>query len=216
MALTFRSLLVLAALAAGPASAETIGGKARVVDGDTLVIGAEHVRLFGVDAPEHDQTCDLDGQVWACGKAAAKALGQLVGRARLDCEVQDRDRYGRAVAVCQAGGTDLGEALVAQGFAVAYRHYSLRYVGVETVAKANRRGIWGARMVAPEDYRKGTPEVVPDLACAIKGNIGTHGRIYHLPGQGDYDRTRINERKGEAWFCSEAEAQAAGFRKAQR
>jgi len=175
-----------------------------------------HVRLFGVDAPEHDQTCDRNGTAWACGQAAALALAEVVGTVRLVCEVQDRDRYGRAVSICRAGKRDVGEAMVSQGAATAYQRYSLRYVAAETEARAGRRGIWGGQMVTPEEYRHGAPEVVPDAACAIKGNIGTHGRIYHLPGQADYARTRINPAKGEEWFCTEAEARASGFRRAER
>ncbi|MCB1596658.1 MAG: thermonuclease family protein [Gammaproteobacteria bacterium] len=49
--------------------------------------------------------------------------------------------------------------------------------------------------------------------CLIKGNIGSGGkRIYHVPGSASYANTRIDESKGERWFCSEAEARAAGFR----
>jgi len=47
----------------------------------------------------------------------------------------------------------------------------------------------------------------------IKGNIGSKGdRIYHVPGGRWYDKTRIDTGKGERWFCSEAEARAAGWR----
>lgn len=50
--------------------------------------------------------------------------------------------------------------------------------------------------------------------CPIKGNINREGkRIYHTPwGDRFYERTRINEKKGERWFCSEKEALEAGFR----
>jgi len=52
-------------------------------------------------------------------------------------------------------------------------------------------------------------------ACRIKGNISVMGeRIYHVPGQAYYDSTRIDTLKGERWFCTEAEARAAGWRKA--
>lgn len=214
MALIFRSFIVLI-LCALPALAETIAGRAVVVDGDTLDIGAERVRLFGVDAPEHDQMCEHRGTAWPCGQAATQALAGLVGRGKVVCEVEDRDRYGRAVSTCMAGGADLAEALVRQGAAVAYRRYSLRYVAAEVEAKADRRGIWGGQMMQPEAFRHGTAQDAPVKGCTIKGNIGTHGRIYHLPGQMDYARTRINEGKGERWFCSEAEARAAGWRRAQ-
>ncbi|MBC2834335.1 thermonuclease family protein [Paragemmobacter straminiformis] len=215
MALIIRSLLVLI-LCGFPAFAETIVGRARVIDGDTLEIGSKHVRLFGIDAPEHDQTCDRNGKPWPCGQAAAQALADLAGRARLECEVQDRDRYGRAVSICAAKGVDLGEQLVRQGTATAYLRYSHRYVAAEAEAKARRLGIWGGQMVTPEDYRHGTAQDAPDPSCTIKGNIGTKGRVYHMAGQADYAATRINESKGERWFCSEAQARAAGFRKASR
>lgn len=214
MALIFRSFIVLI-LCALPALAETVAGRAVVVDGDTLDIGGERVRLFGVDAPEHDQMCEHGGTSWACGQAAKRALAGLVGRKTVTCEVEDRDRYGRAVSTCFVGGADLGEALVAQGAAVAYRKYSLRYVAAEVGAKAQRLGIWGGAMMMPEEFRHGTAEDAPAKGCAIKGNVSAHGRIYHLPGQMDYARTRINERQGERWFCSEAEARAAGWRRAQ-
>lgn len=214
MRFLLRSLLVLC-LAAPAAGAETVEGRARVIDGDTLAIGAVHVRLFGIDAPEHDQNCDRDGVVWACGQAAAQALAKAVGRARLVCEVKDRDRYGRMVSICWRGRADLGEVMVAQGAAMAYRRYSQRYAAVEDAARVQRMGIWAARMETPEAYRHGDAQLQAGT-CAIKGNIGTHGRIYHMPGQADYAATRINEQKGERWFCTEGEARAAGFRRAAR
>ena len=52
--------------------------------------------------------------------------------------------------------------------------------------------------------------------CAIKGNINASGEhIYHMPGQAYYDRTEITPSKGERWFCSEAEARAAGWRRSK-
>ena len=53
-------------------------------------------------------------------------------------------------------------------------------------------------------------------SCNIKGNVSTSGeRIYHMPGQKYYARTAINPRHGERWFCSEAEARAAGWRRSK-
>ncbi|MGN6917326.1 sunset domain-containing protein [Neisseria sp. P0017.S004] len=46
----------------------------------------------------------------------------------------------------------------------------------------------------------------------MKGNIGNSGRIYHVPGTAAYEKTKIDEAKGERWFCSEDEARAAGWR----
>lgn len=54
-------------------------------------------------------------------------------------------------------------------------------------------------------------------SCKIKGNISpnTGEKIYHVPGQEYYSVTRIRDDNGERWFCSEAEARAAGWRKAR-
>lgn len=57
----------------------------------------------------------------------------------------------------------------------------------------------------------------PDLSCAIKGNVNSEGeRIYHLPGGSFYNRTDIKPEEGDAWFCTAAEARAAGFRASER
>lgn len=224
MTLTLRFLFVLAMLAASPAVAvESLTGRARVVDGDTLEVSGVKVRLFGVDAPELDQRCQQGARVWACGQAAREVLAGIVGGRRIVCAVQDIDRYGRDVAVCQAGNQDIGAVMVRQGMAIAYRRYSGRYVNAEGAARAEGLGLWSSTYVQPEVYRQaeraaqGAGQAAPDAACVIKGNIGGKGgRIYHLPGQADYEATRINEKKGERWFCTEAEARAAGFRRAER
>jgi hypothetical protein len=53
--------------------------------------------------------------------------------------------------------------------------------------------------------------------CAIKGNINGRGeRIYHVPGGRYYSATRIDPLWGERWFCSEADAVAAGWRRSRR
>ncbi len=144
----------LAACFAWPVSSETISGKARVVDGDTLVIAGERVRLSGVDAPETRQTCSRDGRRWTCGKAATKAMRRLIGRDPVRCEVSGRDRYGRAIATCFARGQNLQRELVRQGLALAYRRYSTRYVRDEDAAQAAGRGLWSGHFVEPWRWRR--------------------------------------------------------------
>lgn len=218
--LIIRSLLVLIlALVAPPVGALTLEGQAHVVDGDTLDVAGDRVRLFGIDAPERNQPCDRNGQVWACGEWARVVLAGQIGGTTVSCDVQDHDHYGRAVAICHAAGADIGQMMVAAGAARAYRRYSDRYVAVESAAAVAGRGIWAARMQTPESYRHpaAAVAVATDLAdCPIKGNIGTNGRIYHRPGQRDYAATRISAAKGEAFFCAEVDAIAAGFRPARR
>ncbi|MCY4501942.1 MAG: thermonuclease family protein [Alphaproteobacteria bacterium] len=200
------------------------------MDGDTLAVAGRRVRLHGVDAPETRQTCTRDGRRWACGEASTRAMRRLVGRERVRCEVRDRDRYGRAVATCFAAGRDLQRELVRMGLALAWRRYSTRYVPDEDAARAERLGMWAGAFVEPWRWRKrnragGTPgrrqspgagAAQSSGSCLIKGNISGSGRIYHVPGADHYDRTRIDEARGERWFCSEAEARAAGWRRARR
>ncbi|MBZ0163412.1 MAG: hypothetical protein K8H74_11945 [Notoacmeibacter sp.] len=66
-------------------------------------------------------------------------------------------------------------------------------------------------------YRYGLSQST-SAACDIKGNISINSgeRIYHVPGQKYYNSTVIRPEYGERWFCSEAEARAAGWRKARR
>jgi len=215
--LIIRSLLVLIlALVAPPIGALTLEGQARVIDGDTLDIAGDRVRLFGIDAPERSQPCDRNGQVWACGEWARVVLAGQISGTPVNCDVQDHDHYGRAVAICHAAGADIGQIMVAAGAAQAYRRYSDRYVVAESAAAMAGRGIWAARMQTPESYRHPAAAEIAPTDCPIKGNIGTSGRIYHRPGQRDYAATRISAAKGEAFFCSEADAIAAGFRAARR
>ena len=90
-------------------------GNAFAVDGDTLRIGPERVRLVGIDAPEREQTCTrTNGEVWGCGEAAHGALTALVRGANITCTPQGRDRYGRILAKCKSGDADLGQSIVEQ------------------------------------------------------------------------------------------------------
>ncbi len=214
--LIFRSLLVLVVLAfVAPVSvALTRDGSVRVVDGDTLEWQGKRVRLFGIDAPEKLQSCDRNGQSWDCGLWSATMLARAVQSGPVTCDRINKD-HDRMVAICTAGGVDLARAQVRAGAAQAYTRYSDRYDDDEAQAKAARAGVWAGRMVTPENRRRPPEQVAPE-GCSIKGNINGSNRIYHRPGQRDYDRTRIDLSKGEAWFCTEADAQAAGFRPARR
>ncbi len=198
-------------------------GPARVVDGDTMEISGQRIRLYGIDTPEAKQTCQREGVTWLCGAEATKTLKELIGSSDVSCTKRDQDRYGRIVAVCHTKGRDLNAAMVLSGMAVAYRKYSTDYVVQEARAKAARRGLWAGQFVPPWNWRRGkrlaseanTANDDNPNGCRIKGNIGSKGdRIYHMPGGRWYDRTVITASKGERWFCSEDEAKAAGWRRA--
>ena len=150
-----RIALIIALLLATSAHAQTITGRASVIDGDTLEIHGQRIRLHAIDAPESGQTCaDANGKPWRCGTAAARAMDDLAGGETLACDPRDVDRYGRIVAVCFAGDTDVGGALVRSGLALAYRKYGLDYAGQEHAAQQEKRGLWAGRFEWPWEWRK--------------------------------------------------------------
>ena len=199
---------------------DPISGGATVVDGDTFDIGGERIRLEGIDAPEMTQTCtNADGGTWACGRAAERALSQMTVGQIVLCDRKGHDKYKRTLAVCYVAGEDINSLLVRRGLARAFVKYSLAYSAEEESARAEHLGVWQADNIAPWDYRHDrwqTAEGSAPQGCAIKGNISGHGKIYHVPWSAWYDKVKVDAARGERWFCSEAEALAAGWRPAQQ
>lgn len=208
-------LLALGLIAAAPAT--------RVIDGDTFTLGSERVRLWGIDAPEGRQVCqDAVGHGFSCGDVARERLIALIGGRSVDCRQRSRDGYGRMVAQCSVAGRDLGEAMVRAGWAVEYRQFSQgAYAAAERDARTAKRGLWAGTFEPPDHWRADAREQRPAPAslgaCILKGNINAKGRkIFHAPGQQDYAVTVIDTAHGERWFCSAAEAIAAGWIPAAR
>lgn len=132
-----------------------IEGPATVHDGDSLHVAGQKIRLFGIDAPELDQTCTLpSGEIWHCGEEARDVLRHFIGDDVVTCKRVDVDRYKRIVATCVAHGDDLGGMMVRQGMALAYRHYSTQYVAHEALARSQQRGMWIGGFVPPWEYRQ--------------------------------------------------------------
>ena len=149
-----------------PAYAD-VSGPACVTDGDTLVVngkrqrtrcvGGTRVRLFGIDAPELKQKCKhANGRDFLCGRAATAFLLEHVRRGTVECRGNTVDRYGRLIATCFVGGKDLNALMVAEGWALAYRGYSEKYVPQENAARGASKGIWAMRFVPPWEWRRGT------------------------------------------------------------
>jgi endonuclease YncB( thermonuclease family) len=155
-ALSLAALSLFLALA-NPSLADDVNivGHPGITDGDTIRIAGTRIRLHGIDSPERDQSCvGADGQAYACGVEATKALADFIGGRGVDCLVRDTDRYGRSVAVCQVGGVDVGGWMVSSGWAVAYRRYSMDYVDEEDRARAARCGLWAGSFDNPWDWRR--------------------------------------------------------------
>jgi endonuclease YncB( thermonuclease family) len=220
---------------------DPLTGVARVIDGDTIAIGSQHIRLTGIDAPETDQVClDSTANRWACGIAARDQLSKHLAGRTISCDGHGQDRYGRLLAVCSTDNHDLNGWMVREGLALAYTKYSRDYIADEASARELRKGMWAGAFIAPWDWRHRDSRTVilgsisvpvraqaelsnavssaaaPVPDCVIKGNVNVHGeRIYHLPGQIAYSKINMQDPR-KRWFCSEEEARTAGWRPAHR
>lgn len=146
----------LPATTAAPAvGSMPIQGQASVVDGDTLEIHGQRIRLSGIDAPESDQLCrDAESNHYRCGQKAANDLAAFIDRRPVVCIEVDRDRYRRAVAVCTVGGVDLADWLVRGGLALDWPQYSRGdYAAAQKDAERAGKGMWAGSFVRPWDYR---------------------------------------------------------------
>jgi endonuclease YncB( thermonuclease family) len=130
-------------------SAIKLAGRAQIVDGDTLRIDGQRIRLWGLDAPELGQSCQAGGRTYRCGLEAQKFLETIIRGRDISCGGRDYDRYGRLLAVCHLGKTDINGAAVSAGWAVSYGGYH----GEERAARENARGIWAGRFDWPKEWR---------------------------------------------------------------
>ena len=137
-----------------PSWAENFSGRARVIDGDTIVIGSVNVRLSGIDAPETKQECVSYGSSYSCGQLATLKLVGLIGNRPIRCESEGYDRYGRTLATCWVDDVNVNRWMIVFGWAVAYLRYSQRYAEDAIAAQNARVGIWSGRFDLPEDWRR--------------------------------------------------------------
>jgi endonuclease YncB( thermonuclease family) len=146
---------LLIALPITPAAARDLTGQVSIVDGDTLDIHDDRIRLWGVDAPESTQLClGRDRRPYRCGALSANTLYSFTKGKTVRCTPVDSDRYGRIVARCTAGKIDLGQMLVSRGLAVEEPQYSHGYYTASQLsARRAARGIWSGRFVEPPLYR---------------------------------------------------------------
>lgn len=132
-----------------------IYSSARVISGDTLDLNGHVFHLFGIDAPEINQTCaDSRGQSYSCGRQAAAWLSSWLQENPLECRVMQEDPNGTMVGTCSLGAYDLGAALVNAGWAVAYLQSTDIYVPYQMQAQKNRNGLWQGEFYMPWDWRK--------------------------------------------------------------
>lgn len=137
-------------------------GIVRLSDGDSLQFGNKQnrARLFAIDSPELAQKCKLNGKNWKCGEAAKNALRGKINGQKITCIGDENDRYGRLIATCYLpinngqAYLNLNAWMVKNGWAIAYRYYSERYVSQEAYAKSNSLGIWQSQFLEPFKWRQ--------------------------------------------------------------
>lgn len=172
-----------------------------VHDGDTFTLGdGQRVRLLGADAPELTK-CAAD--------EAARKLTELVMGKTVRITEEKRDTYGRRMGLVWVGSALVNEEMLKEGLArpdytpnSQHERLKLAY----RTASEQRRGIHSP-------VCKKTNATPPNKQCTIKGNIdkATWDHFYHLPTCRHYTQIVLDEDMGEGFFCSEQEAQDAGF-----
>lgn len=130
-------------------------GPVRVVNGDTLIMYGNYFKLYGIDAPESNQTCaNRSGRSYNCGREAAMWLKSWIGENELECHVIRQNTKGDMEGTCSYGPYDLGAALVNAGWAVANVNVTDIYYPYEMQAQENKRGLWQGQFYMPWDWRK--------------------------------------------------------------
>lgn len=131
-----------------------LAGPAMAVEGDLLSINGQAIRLMGIDAPDPGQRCkNKYGSEYDCFAVSTAVLRTLIDGAEVECVVGDKDRNGQNQGECKVRGVDLGGAMVARGWAFAYRSLSPAYASSEAYAQTNRFGMWAGKVEKPWAWR---------------------------------------------------------------
>ena len=165
LSLSLFSIILFSSIITSAISFEKIIiGKAYVTDGDTIKINDQKIRLFGIDAPETKQFCKevyLSFLIfnltrdYKCGEKSTNALKKKIQGKNIRCLVQNnKDRYRRNIGICYLKKQDINSWLVKNGYAIAYRRYSKKYINDEQYAEDNKLGIWQGTFMKPEKWRR--------------------------------------------------------------
>ena len=140
-----------------------ISGIAKVTDGDTIKIEKYKIRLYGIDAPEKQQQCQKTWLAisfltfhknYPCGEVSTNKLKNLKNDKFVKCKSTNIDRYKRFIAECFKDKTNVNSWMVRNGYAIAYKKYSKRYIAEENIAKKNKLGLWKGTFDKPWNWRK--------------------------------------------------------------
>ena len=150
----FKIFLIIFIFNNSPILAKNIIGLAKIIDGDTVYINNNKIRLHGIDAPEKNQLCFYNKIKWPCGKQSSNELEKIINNEILKCSTIDIDKYGRYVAICYKNNLDINKIMVRKGWSIAYRYYSKDYIRDENYARLKKIGIWKSKFEEPYKFRK--------------------------------------------------------------
>lgn len=137
----------------------TVPDNVRIVDGDRLELDGMRYSLFGIDAPELPQVCNVGPERYACGRGAKAALYALFVKAeQISCTKRGEDSDGWIRAVCLVNGLDVNGEMVRQGQALANRDESFIYVDEEEAAMNQEVGLWAGDFQDPWEWRAAQAE----------------------------------------------------------
>ena len=166
--------------------------------GDSLVT---YFRLMNVDAPDLGQ----------CGYAESKkTLTDLIEGKQVNLDIFENDKYNRPLIIVRLGDIIANEYIVSSGWARYKSGLSSISTTLQKISAQNKIkqiGVFNPNCLQPVNPA--------NSECVIKGNVNNSHKIYFLPGCGTYSTVDLALDQGDQWFCTEEEAQAAGFVKSQ-
>ncbi len=146
-----------------PTNSQIISGNATIIDGDTIKINGKKIRLHGIDAPEIKQLCKRDflnvffftfKKKYKCGELSKNKLEYYIQNNKIECKTEGIDRYKRIIGTCFKNKININSKMVRNGYAVAYKKYSKKYIIQQLEAKKDNLGIWQGEFQMPWDWRK--------------------------------------------------------------
>ena len=162
----FMRFIIILLIFVSKVTAEEISGIPKIIDGDTVHINNYKFRLEGIDAPEMKQQCKKESlkisstidfsfyKDYSCGQVSKAKLKSKINGSKIRCKSTSKDKYRRYIATCFKGETNLNRWMVRNGYAIAYRRYSKKYIQDEDFAKEKKLGLWQGKFMNPEKWRK--------------------------------------------------------------
>ena len=162
----FTRFIIIFLIFISKGAAEEVSGLPKIIDGDTIHINNYKFRLEGIDAPEMRQQCQKESlkissiigftfyKDYSCGKVSKEKLISKIRGSKIKCIFTTKDKYKRYIATCYKEKINLNQWMVRNGYAIAYRRYSKKYVPDEDFAKEKKLGLWQGKFMNPEKWRK--------------------------------------------------------------